>query len=179
MIHHWLCCTRCSTQETSISQEKPFIGPCVRFCAQTMQSVNFLVVLNFCLLPVARPSVSLLLQQGMGVPLLREWAEGWCSKESLVVFVAVVRAVVAKPEGRAILGRRRKQREFNPTKGYTDEDVTHNSLFARATPRLLHWSKFSIFFLFFLFSTCCNCRAPPNTNYHTSSTPINNYGADQ
>ena len=71
-----------------------------------------------------RPSANLILQQGMGVPLLREWAEGWCYKESLVVFAAAVRVVVTKPGGRPILGRRRNQREFDPTKGYPGEDVT-------------------------------------------------------
>ena len=87
-----------------------------------MQFVDFLLALNFCLLPVARLKESLYLQYGMGGPLLREWVEGWCAKEFLSVVAVVVRAAVTKPEGRPILGRRRKNREFDATKGYPGED---------------------------------------------------------
>ena len=87
-----------------------------------MQFVDFLLELNFCLLPVERLKESLRLQYGMGGPLLREWVEGWCSKEFLEMTVVVVRAATEKPGGRPILGRRRKQREFDATKGYPGEN---------------------------------------------------------
>ena len=87
-----------------------------------MQFEDFLLALNFCLLSVVRLKESLRSQYGMGGPLLREWVEGWSSKEILTMF-AVVRALVAKLGGRPILGRRRKRREFDATKGYPGEDV--------------------------------------------------------
>ena len=87
-----------------------------------MQFADFLMALNFCFLPVVRLKESLYLQYGMGGPLLREWVEGWSSKEFLAVVVVVVRAAVAKLGGRPILGRRRKNREFDSTKGYPGED---------------------------------------------------------
>ena len=53
---------------------------------------------------------------------MREWVEGWSSKEILAMF-AVVRVIEAKLGGRPILGRRRKRREFDATRGYPGEDV--------------------------------------------------------
>ena len=94
-------------------------GPSAR---RTMKFEDFLVLLNFCLLPVARLKESLWLQYGLGGPLLRTRVEGCCSKEFLVVFVVVVRGATATPRGRHILGRRRKQREFDSTRGYPGED---------------------------------------------------------
>ena len=55
-------------------------------------------------------------------PLLREWVEGWRSKEILTM-LAVVRVIAAKFGGRPTLGRRRKRREFDATRGYPGEDV--------------------------------------------------------
>ena len=87
-----------------------------------MKFADFLLVLNFCLFPVERLKESLLSQYGMGGPLLRERVEGWCSKEFQTILVVVVRAAAVKSGGRLILGKRRKQREFDATKGYPGED---------------------------------------------------------
>ena len=86
-----------------------------------IQFDDFLVVLNFCLLSVARLKESLQLQYDMGGPLLRSRVEGWYVK--ILAMYEVVRATTTKLGGRlAILGRRRKQREFDATKGYPGED---------------------------------------------------------
>ena len=88
-----------------------------------MKSADFLMVLNFLLLSVERLKENLHLQYGMGGPLLRGWVEGCCSKEFLAMSANVVRANATKLGGRHILGRRRKRREFDVTKGYPGEDV--------------------------------------------------------
>ena len=89
---------------------------------EIIQFEDFLMAWNFCLLSVGRLKESLHSQYGMGGPLLREWAEGWSSKE-IPAMSAVVRVIAAKLGGRPILGRRRKRREFDATKGYPGEDV--------------------------------------------------------
>ena len=93
-----------------------------QFVREMMQFEDFLLAWNFCLLSVERLKESPHSQYGVGGPLLRAWVEGWSSKEIPMMFAAV-RVLAAKFGGRPILGRRRKRREFDATKGYPGEDV--------------------------------------------------------
>ena len=79
------------------------------------------MVLSFRLFPVERLKEFSGLLYGVGVPLRQVWDEGWSSKEFLVNSV-VGRAAAVNPGGRDILGKRRKSREFDATKGYPGED---------------------------------------------------------
>ena len=70
-----------------------------------MQFEDFLLALNFCLLSVVRLKESLRSQYGMGGPLLREWVEGWSSKE-IPAMTAVVRMLATKSRGRTAHARK-------------------------------------------------------------------------
>ena len=87
-----------------------------------MKFEGLLALLNFCLLAVVKPNEGLRLQHDMGGPLSRKRGEGWWPKEFLSMLVDVVRAASTKTEGRTILGRMQKHREFDSTKGYPGED---------------------------------------------------------
>ena len=63
-----------------------------------MQFEDFLLAWNFCSLSVERLKERLRSQHDMEGPLLREWVEGWRSKEILTM-LAVVRVIAAKFEG--------------------------------------------------------------------------------
>ena len=94
----------------------------IQFVFVTMCFEGSLVVLSLYLLSVARLKECLFWQQGVGVPLLWKWVEGWISKEILGM-LGVGRATTEKLEGRSIPGRRRRSREFDVTPGYPGEDI--------------------------------------------------------
>ena len=84
---------------------------------------EFLVVLNCCLFSVERLKESLVLKNGMGVPLFQNRAEGWMQKEILVEYVAG-QSTKETLGGRSILEKRRQNWEFDSTKGFPGEDTT-------------------------------------------------------
>ena len=106
------------------SQEKLFLDRTSRsnFCSVSMNFADLLVVLCFLLFAVEKLKESLRLSHAVRVPLLQLGGERIVSKEILRMYVAG-RAAAEPWRGRAVLVKSRKHREFNPTRGYSGQDI--------------------------------------------------------